>query len=1221
MKITLPSIQKTRSIFRMFFLVMLMACHATNAYSLTSCGADIGSDTDVDGEDLSEFIQQYEANNCLGECTAALIGFAAEFGRVNCVELKHKATVAGPLSSAQITAYQITDLRQSIEGPANTLLSDNLDTAGLFGLALSDAGEEDWIVVSATGGEDIDHDGDGTVDLVATSNLGTLHALAKAVDWRNKNLRITPLTELAYRYTEHLFAEVPPEDIAIRLADLARNLIKSDIDGNGLVDWYDILAFDSADPAHRDKLTTSYDWLSTADEEGHSILASLLAGEEAQMLSCMDDIYSYLMTLFPVPDSRYHSVKVTLSVFGEGSATSNAPADLTVDSTLAEPVYEDYVYLPYDESSQVTFTAAVAPDSQILSWSGCETVSADLSQCIVSLKKSQSVVINFGRTDVQLAGVVHNLSGTSNSLYTNSVTVLIADDMTDMIAEMALANIDDFIVGDDNGGFLRRITAINQISTTNYQLDTVEATLEEVIRQGTGHLFKQMTNGDLEGYTPPAVAGASATVAPTAFVGLDGTDLKVSDDPNDRTFTINLGTLDSSSSDFQAMSESTGSIEVTLYEDGLGNTLTATGSITLDIAFDTGFDYKWFEGLQAFKFIVILDAEQSVELTASSELKFDFVKVKIDTLRFSPIPFSIGPVPVWVTPTVDVFLFADGKIEAEATVGINLTEKIEGGLLYNRDSGFSIHKNFTKTLTPILPTVNISASIKGGLETSAALKIYDATGPSAPLEVYAKLKASASTEIIDGCSDVLVKFLAGAEAKFKWDMSGSSKLGQMLHLDQLEDMTVSTILSQEWPIKEWTLYDSCPDYVEGAYLLVEGNGILSTIEEGYAGGRATTLSVSNTGDAILYWDTSGIPAEVLVSPSSGELAPGEEELVQMSLATADLPVGRYFADVLFFNMEYLGSTLPDEQFGNTSKIIDVTIIPIITDAPTITSATSLVPGKVAIDWDFTPEGSGTFIGFQFFATTTPENPDSFQLVYMLNYSDNNVVLTGIPAGTTSFAMCALSSSGFSGPLSNFVSVTVAGTSTPAGTVFNVATGQVWMDRNLGASRVATSYNDAEAYGDLYQWGRGTDGHEKRTSPITSANSFADDPGHGYFITEGSYPFDWRVPQNDDLWQGESGINNPCPAGFRLPTDTELGAERVSWSSNNYIGAFNSPLKLVAAGYRYHDNGTFSNAGSDGYYWSSSVNGPGAHYLYFTSGYTYISSSTRANGFSARCLED
>jgi len=33
------------------------------------------------------------------------------------------------------------------------------------------------------------------------------------------------------------------------------------------------------------------------------------------------------------------------------------------------------------------------------------------------------------------------------------------------------------------------------------------------------------------------------------------------------------------------------------------------------------------------------------------------------------------------------------------------------------------------------------------------------------------------------------------------------------------------------------------------------------------------------------------------------------------------------------------------------------------------------------------------------------------------------------------------------------------------------TGRIWLDRNLGASRVATSPTDTAAYGDMYQWGR------------------------------------------------------------------------------------------------------------------------------------------------------
>ncbi len=259
------------------------------------------------------------------------------------------------------------------------------------------------------------------------------------------------------------------------------------------------------------------------------------------MLSNLDETYSYLMTRFPVPDSRYHSVKLTLSVFGQGSATSGTPYNLAVDSTLAEPVFEDHIYLPENESDLVTFTATAPTDTQILSWSGCETVSGDLSQCTVPLKKSQSVVVNFGRTTAQLAGTLHDLTNTQNVLTIDTVSVLIADDMTDMIAEMAAAAVDDFVVGDDGGGFLRKITAINQISTTYYLLNTIEASLDEVIQQGTGQIYKQMTNGDLEGYTTSSSTG-TAKVASTAFTaGIQGVGFVASDDPADTTFRLVLG--------------------------------------------------------------------------------------------------------------------------------------------------------------------------------------------------------------------------------------------------------------------------------------------------------------------------------------------------------------------------------------------------------------------------------------------------------------------------------------------------------------------------------------------------------------------------------------------------------------------------------------------------------------------------------------------------------
>jgi hypothetical protein len=180
-----------------------------------------------------------------------------------------------------------------------------------------------------------------------------------------------------------------------------------------------------------------------------------------------------------------------------------------------------------------------------------------------------------------------------------------------------------------------------------------------------------------------------------------------------------------------------------------------------------------------------------------------------------------------------------------------------------------------------------------------------------------------------------------------------------------------------------------------------------------------------------------------------------------------------------------------------------------------------------------------------------------------------------------------------------------------------------MDRNLGASQVATSSTDANAYGDLYQWGRRADGHQCRTSPTTATLSSTDQPGHDDFITNDSGNFDWRSPQNDNLWQGVNGINNPCPSGYRLPTNAELLSERSSWSQNNSAGAFASPLKLPVAGNRDDSTGSLDVVGSSGYYWMSTVSGTRATGLVFFSSVDIatVFGSNRALGFSVRCLKD
>jgi uncharacterized protein (TIGR02145 family) len=183
-------------------------------------------------------------------------------------------------------------------------------------------------------------------------------------------------------------------------------------------------------------------------------------------------------------------------------------------------------------------------------------------------------------------------------------------------------------------------------------------------------------------------------------------------------------------------------------------------------------------------------------------------------------------------------------------------------------------------------------------------------------------------------------------------------------------------------------------------------------------------------------------------------------------------------------------------------------------------------------------------------------------------------------------------------------------------VTNPSTGRTWKNRNLGASQVALSSTDASAFGDSYQWGRRSDGHQCRTSNTTTTLSSTDTPAHGDFIQAPNPPDDWRNPQNDNLWQGVNGINNPCPTGYRLPTETELNAERLSWSSNNVTGAYASPLKWPGAGTRSTNNGF-------GYYWSSTINVFRSRILQITSNTntTMMKDEDRDWGFSVRCIKN
>jgi len=181
--------------------------------------------------------------------------------------------------------------------------------------------------------------------------------------------------------------------------------------------------------------------------------------------------------------------------------------------------------------------------------------------------------------------------------------------------------------------------------------------------------------------------------------------------------------------------------------------------------------------------------------------------------------------------------------------------------------------------------------------------------------------------------------------------------------------------------------------------------------------------------------------------------------------------------------------------------------------------------------------------------------------------------------------------------------------------------------------IADLPNDSTIYGAWYQWGRKTDGHQMRNSLTYSGPLDASVAGnldangqvllpaaYGKFITTSAATgalVVWRTnPVDPTLWDSScpgvapalpqnpvKSVNDPCPAGWRVPTYDEWAAVRAA--NNVYytttwiaaaagktpgmlftpVGGSQPTLFLPAGGFRT-GTGSYSTANPAGRYWSS-----------------------------------
>ncbi|MDR1756206.1 MAG: Ig-like domain-containing protein [Culturomica sp.] len=172
----------------------------------------------------------------------------------------------------------------------------------------------------------------------------------------------------------------------------------------------------------------------------------------------------------------------------------------------------------------------------------------------------------------------------------------------------------------------------------------------------------------------------------------------------------------------------------------------------------------------------------------------------------------------------------------------------------------------------------------------------------------------------------------------------------------------------------------------------------------------------------------------------------------------------------------------------------------------------------------------------------------------------------------------------------------------AGVLIN---GVYWAGCNIDAP--GTFVATPESAGMFYQWNR------KKGWPSTGS------------VTG----WDYTTPSGD-TW---AAANDPCPSGWRVPTSDELDAllatDKVTnvWTTLNSVNGrkftdkiSGNSIFLPAAGYRDIKYGSLSNAGSSGYYYSSSPGGSSlAWSLSFDSSNAVQTNLGRSPGYSVRCV--
>ncbi len=251
----------------------------------------------------------------------------------------------GPIVHAEATISLLDKQNQTICA-TTTVDSNDLEIAGtvLFENNCFDD-DETLYLITVTGGEDIDVDDDGILDATPTELVQPIHVIITGAKIAAGGWKVSAATEAAYKALIPLFLDGSRTISSAEENEIAKQLIREDIDGDGEITMDDLYAWNPR--LHADRLTPAGEvvvdmFIRDAYRSGGGGVAGGVACSEPVSVDISSEASSECIDRYSDSSSYEYSTSPDAHIVALLSTDTNfSQSDLmVVGSTAYLPVYQ-----------------------------------------------------------------------------------------------------------------------------------------------------------------------------------------------------------------------------------------------------------------------------------------------------------------------------------------------------------------------------------------------------------------------------------------------------------------------------------------------------------------------------------------------------------------------------------------------------------------------------------------------------------------------------------------------------------------------------------------------------------------------------------------------------------------------------------------------------------------------------------------------------------------